>query len=126
MAKKNFKEFVKEHKKEIIIGTAAALTGVVAGYLLNDKLVLPKSLSKELAETIKSPPKALTPYKSAVGDCTELWVSGKTGNPIAIVRGINYQNFEEAGFEFIDYCLDNGITKTLDQPITILMEIANE
>jgi hypothetical protein len=123
MAKKNFKEFVKDHKKEIIVGTIAALAGVGVGVLLNGrKLVIPKSVAKALAD---NPTKVLEPYKSHFGDCTDLWISGVTGNPMAIVRDISYQNFEEAGFEFIDYCLDNGITVNPEQPINVVMEIVN-
>ena len=123
MAKKNLKEFVKEHKKEIIIGTVAALTGVGVGVLLNGrKLVIPTSITKALAD---NPNKVLESYKSHFGECTDLWLNGVTGNPMGTVRDISYQNFEEAGFEFVDYCLDNGITKTLDQPINVMIEIVN-
>lgn len=125
MAKKNFKEFVKEHKKEIIIGTIAGVTGVVAGYMLNEFIISPLYVRKFMAEVNEKPTKVLTPYKSHFGDCSELWIGGVTGNPTAIIRDINYQNFEEAGFEFVDYCLDNGITKTLDQPINVMIEIVN-
>lgn len=123
MAKKNFKEFIKGHKREIIVGSVAALAGIGVGILLNGrKAVIPRSVTKALGDNHT---KVLKPYKSHFGECTDLWISGTTGNPMAVVRDINYQNFEEAGFEFIDYCLDNGITVGLDQPINVVMEIVN-
>lgn len=124
MAKKNFKEFVKKHRKEIVGYTVVALTGVVAGYAVGEVLS-DRAISKMLDNVKLSPPKACVPYKSAYGDVTDLWISG-TGNPMAVIRDINWQHFGDVGGEFVDYCLDNGFTTTMDQPINIFVEIVNE
>ena len=125
MAMENFKEFVKKHKKEIIIGTVAAVAGAVVGALLKENIIIPRSVIKTLGDFDESRYKVLTPYKSAYGDCTDVWISGTTGNPTAIIRDINWQFMGDVGGEFVDYCLDNGITVTMDQPINVFMEIVN-
>lgn len=126
MAMKNFKEFVKGHKKEIVIGAVTATAGVIVGILLKDNLIIPKHIAKLVGDYDENLYKALTPYKSAFGECTDLWISGKTGNPTVIVRDVNWQFMGDVGGEFVDYCLDNGITVAMDRPINVFMEIVNE
>lgn len=125
MANKNFKEFVKGHKEEFIIGAIAGVTGIVGGYLLHEALSN-RAISKLIGDVKAKPPKVLTPYKSAYGDVTDLWISRTTGNPTATIRDINWQHFGDVGGEFVDYCLDNGFITTMDQPINIFVEIVNE
>lgn len=57
MAKKNFKEFVKEHKKEIGFGCLAVVAGV-AGAVFCKKVVIPKFNTNH--EKAKAAAEALT------------------------------------------------------------------
>lgn len=116
--------FCKEHKKEIIIGTATTAVCIVGCVLLGKKVK-----AVDIPETVKSiipKSKDLPLPEKSVGEWISFWIDGSTKRPTAVICDVPFQYMGDLGAEILDHCAKNGIPQVVfDTPVQMVLEIGD-
>lgn len=116
--------FCKEHKKEIIIGTATTAVCIVSCVLLGKKVK-----AVDIPETVKSvipKSKDLPLPKKHCGTWHDFWIDGCTKYPTAIISDINVQFMGDLGAEILDHANDCGLNLSFDTPMRMVIELVTD
>lgn len=110
-----FKKFVKEHKKEIIIGTGVVVVGGLIFVITKKKL----KIYAELGDKFSMPCKDLEKPNISVGKIDEFWQDnfGK----MAIVNDITVKDIGTLGQNFLQM---DGVTN--DTKVSMIMGLLDE